>query len=341
MTDRRKLGAGLIVAALLTIPTSSWSAPGDGSQDMAPQLAPGERVRHFANGCGVITTSATDPAIVPAKWYGGCRFGLVHGVGVADLGGGVWRKPEKYQYGIALGINDPGTSFPYRYALKDGFQLSRALEDGRYESVVIQSPDRNAGTLTAGHLVGLVTTMPGGVTASDTFRPVALECSDNGKANWKGLTVSAAESAAADEDCKKHWAGRGGKPTGALLTVMGTNDIGYIEHAHWTQANGGPASAKELSARYCSGGSQSADCTRVLQEILQPYATKIQAIIDGQRQQFAQGLPWLTARYAPLEAQRRQQLRSAAMRMGATYRPRLAAPPSVTVKPKTAVRKRK
>ena len=316
MPDCGKLGAGLILAALLAIPTSSWSAPEDASQEMVLQLIPGERLQHFANGCGVISTSATAPAIIPAKWYGACRFGLAHGVGVSDWGSGVWRKAEKYQYGVPLGLSDRGTSFPYRYALKDGFHLSRQLEDGRYESVVVQSPDRNIDTLTAGHFVGLSLTMPDRAIVIDTFRPVALECSDDGKANWKGLTVIAAESAAADVDCKKYWAGRGGKPTGGLM-VLSANDIGYIEHAHWTRPNGGVEFAKELSARYCSGGSQSADCTRVLQEMLQPYATQIQAIIDGQRQQYAQGLPWLPARYAPLEAQRRQQWRALAGRYAA------------------------
>ena len=162
-----------------------------------------------------------------------------------------------------------------------------------------------------------------GMDVTDKFEPIALACAPSGKVDWKGLKVSGADNVAANADCERYQASLGTNrmPRNAVLVNIGLDVVAYILHTHWTTPTGGVASPKEVTARFCAGGAKSANCDRVLQEMLQPYAPRIQAIIDGQRQQYAEGLPWLTARYAPLEAERLTQWRALAARYATKPRP--------------------
>ena len=211
-------------------------------------------------------------------------------------------------------------SWPYMYLEKDGVLLSNVREDGRRDWVLIQSPDSNVGTLTAGHIVSMLVAEPG-MDVVDVFTPIALECANNGKVNWRGLSISAPDASAADADCERHWVARGMKSKAGTLMIRSADYIAYIHHEHRAEPIDGTAPTKKISAHYCSGGSQSSDCTRVLHELLRPLAPRIQAIIDGQRRQYAEGLPWLTARYAPLEAERLTQWRALAARYATRPRP--------------------
>lgn len=282
-------------------------------------LEPDEFVKPFANGCGLIGKYATSSAAVTTgtNWYGNCRFGLAHGDGVEQAVADNYRLRRRYQYGVVIGGTDARSSFPYTRFAKDGVFLGIYLENGYREAVSIRSPDLNVQGLKAAHPVSLTVEEPG-VLVYDIFEPVALECSASGKVNWKSQKVSVADSVAADADCERYQASLGANrmPRNALVASVSL-DVAAIQHTHQTRPTGGPASPKEFTARFCAGGAKSADCDRVLQEMLQPYAAHIQAIIDGQRRQYAEGLPWLTARYAPLEAAFGEKVRSIADRYAA------------------------
>jgi hypothetical protein len=190
----------------------------------------------------------------------------------------------------------------------------------------------NVADIVAGYVISLSATQ-GSILSVDIFTPKPVTCSDQGKVDWKELTVSAADAAAADAECARYWAvNRTTRP--GLFDHIGL-DVAYIEHVHWTRPDGGAISPKETTARYCSGGSKSADCTRVLREMLQPYATGIQRIIDGQRRQYAEGLPWLGTRFASLETEFRRKIQSMAARYSASGR----AVPSAATTPRPPARR--
>lgn len=84
-----------------------------------------------------------------------------------------------------------------------------------------------------------------------------------------------------------------------------------------------------------------AGCEPIWQALLAPFVAKQDAFQAARIKAQAAGEADRERRFAPLIAARKASLRSAAMRMGATYRPRVAAPPRAPVKPKIVVRKRK
>jgi hypothetical protein len=309
-----------LIAALVATASSALAQSGS-----AP-LPPGWESVPFANGCAYASLS-TDrrPTVGILNWYGGCRFGLAHGNGYLKNSNGTSGQ-RRYYYGVPLGTADGGTpATPYFYRSNDGFDLSMIDETGRRSWVHIQRPDLNVSDIVAGYVV-ILTAPQGSIHSVNIFTPKPLTCSDRGKVDWKGLTVSATDAAAADADCARYWAvNRTTKP--GLFDHIGL-DVAYIEHVHWTRPDGGAISPKETTARYCSGGSKSADCTRVLREMLQPYAAGIQRVIDGQRRQYAEGLPWLGTRFASLETDFRRKIQSMAARYAASGSPVSSAMPT-------------
>ena len=293
-------------------------------------LAPGELLKPFVNGCAVVVLgrdASPNIATTNTNWYGNCRFGLAHGDGIEEVVANKLRVRRRYQYGVVVGTIDPKSSFPYLRSIKDGVYLTQNFEDGRREAVGIRSPDLNARDLKAAYPVWLTIEEPG-LLVFDHFEPIGLECSADGKVYWRGVTISDADHRAADVDCERYQASLGPRrmPRNSALADIG--NVVSIQQTHQTRPTGGVDSPKEITARFCAGGAKSADCDRVLQEMLQPYAPRIQAIIDGQRRQYAEGLPWLTAHYAPLEAALDQKMRAMAARY-ASQSPRPAAPSGV------------
>lgn len=84
-----------------------------------------------------------------------------------------------------------------------------------------------------------------------------------------------------------------------------------------------------------------AGCEPVWQALLTPFTDKQDAYQAATAKAQAEGEADRRLRFGPLIAAQKASLRAATMRMGATYRPRAAAPSRAPAKPKTAVRKRK
>lgn len=321
LTQSNGASGGVDLQSPSALPVVATSRPSD------LPLAPGEFLKPFVNGCAIISRTQASAAApnTNTNWYGDCRFGLAHGDGIEQAVATNFRMRRRYQYGVPVGGTDSKSPFPYSRTVREGVYMTLSLANGGGEAVSIRSPDLNVPNLRAADPVSLTVEEPGQL-AYDTFAPVALPCAPSGKVDWKGLNVSAADNIAADADCERYQASLGSNrmPRNALLVSVGLDVVAYIEHTHQTKPSGGVASPKEVSGRFCAGGAKSADCDRVLQEVLQPYAARIQAIIDGQRQQYAHGLPWLAARFAPLEAVRRQKWRALAARYAAEAPPPLA-----------------
>lgn len=319
MVGQDRLGIAIFLAVTLSLPNSALATPPAARPQTDLPLAPGEIVKPFANGCGRVATGprAASSNDGNANWYGDCRFGLAHGDGIEHVTANNSQMRRRFQFGVVVGSTDARSRFPFTTPANDGVYLTMSLEDGRRDWVRIRSPELNVQSLRAAYPVSLTLEEPGQF-AIDTFAPVALSCSPSGKVDWKGLNVSAADSVAANAECERYQSSLGSAraPLQALLSSV-SPELVYIEHTHQTRPTGGVASPKEITARFCAGGAKSANCDRVLQEMLQPYAPRIQAIIDGQRRQYAEGLPWLAARYAPLEAAFSQKVRSIAARYAA------------------------
>lgn len=279
-------------------------------------LQPGEVVIPFANGCGVVSngqnSAAARTTMAAFNWIGACRFGLAHGEGFAQRTDGSSAFRERYQYGVLLGVVQTGASAPYRTKGNSGFFLGSIREDGRLDLVVVKAPESNAATLIAGYSIKL-DVADGAGRKVDVFTFPIIKCPAQGPIDLNGTTIGSDDLVKVQASCRR-------KPaTGMLGQMLGgsTGEFGLILHLHSTIAADGTKSPDQFSTRYCDRAFGMSECTKNLQDMIQPYAPRIQAIIDGQRRQYAEGLPWLTARFAPMEAAFSQKIRSIAARYAA------------------------
>ena len=121
-------------------------------------------------------------------------------------------------------------------------------------------------------------------------------------------------------------------PVGVLSAVMQRDPQLSLIWIHETTPG-----AHAIRVIACSAS----DCRDTWRQLTAPYRQQWQAFIDDTKARTTSWQLDVDTRITPLIAAERASVRAAAMRLGETYRPRVAPPSSAPVKPKTPVRKRK